>query len=90
MSIKVYIHGTHRHYTDGLDIVEVEGDTVGDCLDYLVKQFPGIKEGLFEKDGKLKNIIEIYINEKSAYPNELARPVMGGDEVHLLVMLAGG
>ena len=25
-----------------------------------------------------------------AYPNELAKPVKDGDEIHLVVMLAGG
>ena len=90
MGIKVNIHKTHRQYTSGLDVVEVEGNTVGDCINHLVKQFPGMKEGLFDKKGKLLNVVEIYVNQKSAYPDEMAKPVKDGDEIHVILMLAGG
>ena len=90
MSVKVNIHRTQRNLTNGLDVVEVEGKTVGDCLDHLVKQFPGMKERLFDKKGKLLNWVEIYINMESAFPGELAKPVKDGDEIYLTIMLAGG
>jgi molybdopterin synthase sulfur carrier subunit len=90
LSIKINIHKTHRQFTNGLDIVEVEGSTVGNCLDNLVGQFPGMKKALFDKKGKLLRVIEIYINSKSAYPNELVKQVKDGDNVHIILMLAGG
>lgn len=90
MSVKVNIHRTHRIHTDGLEMVEVEGKTVGDCLDHLVEQYPGMREGLFDKRGKLLNVVEVYVNNESAYPDELAKPVKDGDEIHLILMLAGG
>jgi len=45
---------------------------------------------LFDKKGKLLNAVEIYINQESAYPDELMKPVKGGDDIHLTLMLAGG
>jgi molybdopterin converting factor small subunit len=90
VSVKVNIHRTHRSYTDGLEVVEVEGRTVGDCLEHLVQQYPGMKEGLFDKKGKLLNVVEVYVNNESAYPEELAKSVKDGDEIHLILMLAGG
>ena len=90
MSVKVNIHKTHRTYTDGLEMVEVEGGTVGDCLEQLVQQYPGMKEGLFDKKGKLLNVVEVYVNNESAYPEELAKSVKDGDEIQLILMLAGG
>jgi molybdopterin converting factor small subunit len=90
MSAIVNIHKTHRQHTNGLSKVEVEGNTVGQCLDHLVKQYPALKEVLFEKGDKLRNNIEIYVNLESAYPDELAKPVNDGDEMHITVMLAGG
>ena len=90
MSIKVNIHKTHRQFTNGLDVVKVEGNTVGVCLDNLVRQYPGIKKALFDKKGKLARVIEIYINSKSAYPDELAKQVKDGDNVHITLLLAGG
>jgi len=90
VSVKVNIHKTHRVYTDGLEVVEVQGGTVGACLEHLVKQYPGMKEGLFDKKGKLLSVVEVYVNNESAYPEELAKSVKDGDEIQLILMLAGG
>jgi len=90
MPVKVRIHTTHRQFTNGLEVVEVEGKTVGECLNHLIKQFPGMEKAVFAKKDKLLNIVEVYINHTSAYPNELVKPVKEGDEIHLVVMLAGG
>ena len=90
MSVKIYIHKTHRQYTDGLSVVEATGDTVGMCLLDLVDRFPAIKSELFTDDGQPTRKIEIYLNMESAYPDELARPVKDGDEIYLTLLLAGG
>ena len=73
-----------------LEIVEVEGETVGGCLDRVAEEYPGIGEALFEKKGKLRRHIEIFLNHQSTYPQELAMPVEDGHEIHVAVMLAGG
>lgn len=86
----MHIHKTHRQFTNGLETVTAEGSTVGECLGHLVKQFPGMERALFAKKDKLHNNVEIYVNHASAYPNELAKPVKDGDEVHLTYMIAGG
>jgi molybdopterin converting factor small subunit len=63
---------------------------VGECLNHLIKQFPGMEKALFAKKDKLLNVVEVFINHETAFPNELIKPVKDGDEIHLLVMLAGG
>ncbi len=90
MSIKVHIHSTHRRYTDGQEVVTVEGKTVGECLNHLIQQFPGMEKALFAKKDKLHNVIEVYLNQATAHPNELSKPVKDGDVIHLIIMLAGG
>ena len=90
VSVKINLHKTHRQYTNGQEIVEVNGNNVGECLKELVKQYPDLENELFDKKGKLLSVLEIYLNGASAYPDELAREVKDGDEIHLLVMLAGG
>jgi adenylyltransferase/sulfurtransferase len=90
MSVKINIHKTHRAFTDGMDVVEVNGNNVDECLKDLINRFPGMKSNIFDKKGHLRNIVEIYLNFESAYPNELAKSVNDGDEIHLTVMLAGG
>ncbi|OGP62171.1 MAG: ThiS family protein [Deltaproteobacteria bacterium RBG_13_47_9] len=90
MDVRIHIHTTHRPFTNGLEVVSAEGNTVGECLNHLVKQFPEMEKALFAKKDKLLNTVEIYVNHASAYPNELAKPIKDGDEIHLVVMLAGG
>ena len=90
MSIKVNIHKTHRQFINDLDIVRAEGNIVGNCLDNLVRQFPVIREALFGKKGKFARVIEIYVNSKSAYPDEPAKQVKDGDNIHITFLLAGG
>jgi len=88
--VKVHIHQTFRQITNGLDVVDVEGNTVGECLKHLVKLFPVMAERLFDKKGSLLNVVEIYVNMESAYPQELAKPVKDGDQIHITLLLAGG
>jgi len=90
MGVKINIHQNLQHLTNDQDIVEVSGSTVGQCLDHLVKQFPGIEKELFDKNNKLLSYVEIYINEESAYPDELAKPVKDGDELYIVLIIAGG
>ena len=90
MGVKIYIHKTHRRFTQGLEMIEVTGKTVGECLGALIDRFPGLENSLFEKKGKLLNIVEIFINMESAYPDELGKPVKDGDEIYITLMLAGG
>jgi molybdopterin converting factor small subunit len=90
VSVKINLHKTHRQYTKGQEIVEVNGNSVGECLKDLVMQYPELEKEIFDKKGKLLSVIEIYLNGVSAYPNELEKEVKADDEIHLLTMLAGG
>jgi len=90
MSVKVNIHSSHRRYTDNQKTVEVAGRTIGECLNDLVGRFPDMKKVLYNADGTLHKLIEIYLNLESTYPDELRKPVGDGDEIQITLMLAGG
>ncbi len=90
MAVKVHLHATHRQFTNGREVVTVEGNTIGECLSHLVNQYPQMEKALFAKKDRLLNSVEVYLNHASAYPNELLKPVKDGDEIHLVTMLAGG
>ena len=90
MSAKVHLHLTLRQHTNGQEVVEAEGATVGECLKDVIKSFPGLESALFDRRGKLNNVVEIYLNMQSAYPDELAKRVKDGDQIHVTLMLAGG
>ena len=90
MSITINIHPFFCHLTNDQDVVEVDGSSVGQCLEHLIAQFPETKKWLLGKDGNLLSLVDIYVNGESAYPEELAKPVKDGDELHIIVFIAGG
>ncbi len=90
MSIKINIPSYMKPFTNNMEVVEVNGSTVGECLNHLVKQFPGMKKQLFSKNGNLFESIIISVNGESAYPEQLAKPVKEGDELNILLIVGGG
>ena len=91
MSVTINIPSNFRHYANGREVVEVYGSTVGQCLNNLIRQFPSIETGIFDKNGNLFNYIDVYVNLKSSYPEEMSKPVKDGDELHIsLFAIAGG
>lgn len=90
MSIKVDIPYFFQYLADGVEVAEVNGSTVGECLEDLIKQFPNIKQLLFTKSGKLDMFRDIYVNGESIYPEGLAKPVKDGDELYIAILVAGG
>ena len=90
MSVAVQIHPSLRSVTDEKETVEVDGSTVGECFENLVEKYPGLEEWLFEGTGKLSKYIDIFVNEESAYPEELKKPVRDGDQIYILMQIAGG
>jgi hypothetical protein len=70
--------------------VDVQGQTVGECLQHLVRQYPDLAPALFDGKDKLQKTIEIYLNMQSTYPDELAKKTQDGDMIHVTLLLAGG
>ncbi len=90
MSIKIDIPSYLQPSTNDMEIVEVNGSTVGECLNHLVEQFPVLKEMLLTKSGELLSLVGIYVNGEDSYPEELAKLVEDGDELRILVLIGGG
>lgn len=90
MGKTIRIHQAMRHLTGNQATVDVNGATVGECLKEIVNRFPAIEPKLFDKKGSLLNYVEIYVNAKTSYPEELAMPVKDGDVLTIVLMIAGG
>jgi molybdopterin converting factor small subunit len=90
MGVRINIPHFLQHHVNNVKIVDVKGSTVGECLHDLVGQFPSLKERIFDRDGRVPIIVEIYVNGESTFPDELAKPVNDGDEMHILQVPAGG
>jgi MoaD family protein len=90
MSIKVKLHPFLRHLAGGQEVVEVTGQTTGECLEDLESRFPDIKKMIRDKRGQLRPYCNILVNSESVYPNELDTPVKDGDQIDIVVFVTGG
>lgn len=91
MSISVRIPTPLRRVTNGADRVAVEGDTLGQLIDSLESQYPGIKGRLCDEDGELRNFVNVYVNgEDVRFMQGLGTATKSGDEVSIVPAVAGG
>lgn len=60
-------------------------------LQLLKEEHPELEKALFEKDGKVRSFVNIYLNDENVTAEEnLDRPLREGDEILLLPAIAGG
>jgi len=90
MAVRIHLHPDMWYLADNRETVETTGATVGECVNQLITRYPGLADLVFYKDGTLQTFVEVYVNRRAAYPNELERPVTDGDEIHLMMTIAGG
>lgn len=78
-------------YAANQGVIEVNGSTIGECLENLVTQFPEIKQQLCQESDELRfREVHIFINGEILYPEDLGRMVSDGDELFLLPPFFGG
>jgi len=91
MSVKVRIPSPLRNYTNGVDVLEVEGASVGDVLNGLKTQASGIETRLFKAPNQLNRFVNVYLNDEDIrFLKNLETPVKAGDEISIVPAIAGG
>ncbi|MBN2238643.1 MAG: MoaD/ThiS family protein [Dehalococcoidales bacterium] len=94
MSITAVIPGGLRVFTGDNENIEVQGSSIGECLEDLASQYPAIENVIFFEKGKLFNFgtnrIYVFLNGEDARPNELEKPVKDGDTINIMLAISGG
>jgi molybdopterin synthase sulfur carrier subunit len=90
MSVMVKLPPVLQEFSGGVETLEVNGRTVDECLEALEARFPGIREPLLDRQGKLLRVFGIYLNSDGLHPVELDSLVRDGDEIVILNFLMGG
>ena len=91
MPVNVRVPGPLRRLTAGSSQVEVEGGTVTEVLANLEARHPGFRERLYDNDGKLRQFINIYVNDADIrFGGWLDTPVAAGDDISIVPAVAGG
>ncbi len=82
MSIKLFLPKGLSYLTKGTDLFEVNGSTVGECLNQLVSFAPAIKEALF-LGNRLHPTIKVSVNQESGGAEVLTKKLNDGDEIEI-------
>jgi molybdopterin synthase sulfur carrier subunit len=91
MAVLVRIPTPLRTLTKGAAEIQAEAPTVGDLIEVLERQFPGLKERLVEDGGQLRRFINIYINQEDIrFLQGATTTLKQGDEVSIVPAIAGG
>jgi sulfur-carrier protein len=87
----VRIPAVLRPAVGGAKELDLDGGTVGDVIDALVRQFPSLRDQLLTGDGELNRFVNVYVNGQDVrYLDGLGTRVEPRDEVRLLPAMAGG
>lgn len=91
MPVQVRIPTPLRKLTGNRDEVEVKGSTVGEVVENLEKEHPGIKERLCDENGKVRRFVNLFLNDEDIrFLESLETPVKDGDELAIVPAIAGG
>ena len=91
MAVKVRIPSPLRSYTNGADVVEAAGGSVGEVLIALKDKASGIETRLFKGPGQLNRFVNVYLNDEDIrFLKNLETPVKEGDEISIVPAIAGG
>src|SRR4029077_8879321 len=91
MTVTVIIPTALRQHTDDEDELKLNARTVSDALKELVTAFPNLKRHLYSESGRLRNFINIYLNEEDIrYKEGEGTLLKYGDVLMIVPAVAGG
>jgi len=91
MPINVKIPTPLRALTGDRDTVPGQGSTLGELVQHLDAEFPGMRERLCDDTGSLRRFVNVYVNgEDVRFLSGLESVLNEGDEVSIVPAVAGG
>lgn len=91
MPVKIRIPTPLQKLTQNQGEVSAKGASLKDVLTDLERQFPGIRERLYDEKGALRRFVNFYVNnEDIRFLSGETTPVKEGDEVSIVPAIAGG
>jgi molybdopterin synthase sulfur carrier subunit len=88
MSVPVRIPTPLRSYTGDQKVVAADGTTLGEVLEDLDRQFPGLRFRVVDEQGRLRKHVNVWLDGERC--RELSAPLAGIAEVVIMQALSGG
>ena len=91
MPVKVIIPTPLRQYAGKQDSVEIHAKTIAEALSGLTSQFGDLRRHLYNDEGKLRNFVNIYLNDEDIrYLKKDSTPLQDNDVISIVPSIAGG
>ena len=91
MAVTVRLPTIMRSNAGGQSEVQAEGETIGEVIDDIVRQFPGTATHLKAPDGGVHRFVNVYLNDEDVrYLGKLETAVKDSDTVSIVPAVAGG
>lgn len=89
--VNIEIPTALRPYADNQDTVQLEGGSVGEAIEQLTAKHPKLKKHLYDDQGKLRNFVNIYVNDKDIrYLEKEDTGISDDDTLSIIPSVAGG
>ena len=91
MPVEVRLPTVLRPAAGGQATVTMNGATIGEVLEDLVRTYPSMAGQVLTEDGVLHKFVNVYVNDDDVrYLDQLDTKVASGDEISILPAVAGG
>ncbi len=91
MPVRVIIPTALRPLTDDSDELQLNSRDVKGALQELVTSFPGLKRYFYSDTGRLRNFVNVYLNEEDIrYIDGENTPLKDGDTLMIVPSITGG
>ena len=91
MTAVIEIPSALQRFVDNHSSVPVPEGSVKDAIESLLNQYGGLKEHLFDEQGRIRSFVNIYLNDEDIrYEQNLDTEVKSGDVIQIVPSIAGG
>ncbi len=87
---KVEVPPRYRGPTRGLDLIEVDADTVRTCIEAVEAEHHGFRELILDSEGNLRRFVRLFVNGEALDWDAVDAPLAASDRVRVLAAAAGG
>ena len=90
-TVTIHIPTPLRGYADDQATAQVQAQTAGTALRQLVERYPELEDNLYNKDGDLRQFVNIYVGDEDIrYLDGEETPLHDDAELSIVPSIAGG
>ncbi|MDO8343617.1 MAG: MoaD/ThiS family protein [Cellvibrio sp.] len=82
--------GTLLRFVNFQKNIAIEAPTANDALSKLVSLYPQARQVIYDAEGKVRQVHQIFLNGKQLRADDLNNPVRSDDQLDILTAIAGG